>query len=548
MNIHIEDLQSLHQQPFTDAYLKGDEKATSCFHYSPFVQQSYVSRYEELMGRHFDRKKLSSAIREFMQPWGMTNQVQQSLHDLEDDRSVVVIGGQQAGLLLGPLYTIYKALTILTLAKQQQEKLGKPVIPMFWIAGEDHDFDEINHLFVPKGKGSQLHKLSIEENKDQEKWSVAQRTISQEQMLEWIRHFFASQAQTEFSEGMRNQMEQLLNKSNTYVDFFTALMHDCFASYGLLMIDSADQHLREQGSPVFKQIIESADQIHACARESVKSMKKNGFEAQLQMGEQPSLLFVYEGHQRLLLEKKADGFTTKNGRYSYSTEQLLHMANEEPWRLSNHVITRPFMQERLIPTLAFIGGPSEIAYWGLLRTYFEHMNVKMPIVMPRLSMTIVEKPIAKVMDKRALSLHQVMNGMDDVKTHWLREQDHLLFDERFDQARSNIRDSYMPIINLAASIEKGLADLGQKNLEKIMEQVDYFNKRTEQAFRQQHEAALRQFDKVEQSLLPHGDFQERKHNAYTFMNRHGSEWIHALLDQDWLINGRHKMVFLHDNA
>jgi bacillithiol biosynthesis cysteine-adding enzyme BshC len=551
MKLRVEE-QSMNQiNPFGTAYIQDFASISSFFHYSPYEGESFKERLNDLDQRDFKRKELAQVIRQFQSKWGLSQKAEENLHKLEQPGSVVVIGGQQAGLLLGPLYSLHKVITILQLAKQKEEELNIPVVPVFWIAGEDHDFQEVNHVYTPRSTGTLMDKLTLTvkesqevRNQESDKKSLSHRALPKQEVHEWLGHFFEHQPETEFTHEIKEELEHLIKDSDTYVDYFAQIMNSFFSKYGLLMIDSGNPELRKQQSDVFIKMIENYDLINQHVRDSMEQVKKQGFDPQIQVGNHPALLFIYEQGERLLLEKVGDDcFQTKDGKYSYSQEQLLQVAQKEPWLLSNNVITRPFMQESLFPTLAFVGGPGEISYWALYKSYFEQFNIKMPILAPRISVTLIEKPIANILTKRQIPLDVIFDHFDQFRQDWLKQQDEFELEESFAEVKGKIKDVYDPLMEKVKGIP-GMEQLGEKNLTKILEQVEFLEKRSMASLTSQHEAGLRQFDKIEQALFPQKKLQERVYNPFTFINKHGMVLVDQLVELPLSANGKHKWIYI----
>jgi bacillithiol biosynthesis cysteine-adding enzyme BshC len=544
MTIKVEEYTIPQINPFGTAYIQDYNSVSSFFHYSPYQADAYTSRAEELSDRHFERKALSQVLRNYHQRLKISPQVEENLKKLEDPHSVVVIGGQQAGLLLGPLYTIHKAITILTLASQKEIELGVPVIPIFWIAGEDHDLQEVNHVYQPKAETFRMEKWILQDSVSSQKISISQRLLPQVEIEEWIQAFFEGQPETEFSIELKQFIFHCASEASTYVDFFAQLLNHLFSKYGLLMIDSGNQELRRLESKVFEQVINNYDLIDKKVRLATEEMRRHNFSPQIQMGKYPALLFIYEEGERLLLEKIGDSFQTKDGHFVYEKHELLTIAQEEPWRLSNNVVTRPFMQENLFPTLAFVGGPGEIAYWALYQTYFEEFGMKMPILVPRMSMTLVEKPVSIIIEKREIPLEAIFTDFQAYRSNWLQEQDQLGLEESFSEIREKIKEMYHPLMEKIISLQPGLESLAEQNLGKIIDQVDFFEKRSTSALVSKFDATLRQFDKVEQGLYPQGKMQERVYNSFTFFNKHGMVLVDKLMECPLSVNGKHKLIYI----
>lgn len=546
MELRVKEQNMEQANPFGTAYIQDYDSISSFFHYSPYREESFKERLDELNNRNYNRKDLARVIRKFHSKWEISEKVEENINKLEQPNSVVVIGGQQAGLLLGPLYTLHKVITILQLAKQKEEELSSPVIPLFWIAGEDHDYLEVNHVYTPRREGTLLDKLTLVESENDKgnKKSLSHRLLPKEEVQDWVNQFFEQQLETEFTAELREGLGESIAKSTTFVDFFANIVNTVFSRYGLLMIDSGDKEFRGLQSDIFIQIIENYELIDQEVRASMERVKEAEYTPQVQVGEHPALLFIYENQERLLLEKVgAELFQTKDGQYSFTKDKLLQLAQEEPWRLSNNVITRPFMQESLFPTLAFVGGPGEIAYWALYKSYFEQFSMNMPILAPRISMTLIEKPIAKIMTKREIPLEAVGSSFDHFRSEWLKQQDDRELEESFALVKKEIERIYAPLLEKVTTIP-GIDQLGQKNLNKIIEQVDFLEKRSIAAFNSQHDASIRQLDKVEQALYPQKNLQERVVNPFIYINKHGMVLVDQLVNQPLSVNGKHKWIYI----
>lgn len=544
LNIHEEHISQLN--PMGTAYVQKYPTISKFFHYSPYEANSFFKKAAEIDEREIDRKKIAEAIRSFHEKWEMSAEVARNLERLEEDNSLVVIGGQQASVFLGPFFTIHKIITILLSAKEQEEALQRPVIPIFWIAGEDHDFFEINHMYIPQQKGVKLDKLSVQESVERQGNSISYIPLPKEELLQCKEQLFEKLPRTQFSAELSSLLEEVIASSETYIDLFSSLLLHFFSKYGLLLVDSGDRSFRAIQGEVFKQIINNYEAIDRSVRGQIEVVERAGFPAQVKLGDSPALLFIQEGHygKRLLLEKVGELFRTKDGSRQFTQEQLLMIAEEEPWRLSNNVLTRPFMQERLFPTLAFVAGHGEIAYWALLSTYFELFEMKLPILLPRLSITLVESHAAKTMQKHHLSFAMVMDDFSAFKDRWLREQDQLMLDGHFAEVKDHIYTLYQPLLEKVAQINPGMQELGQKNITKIIDQVEYLERRSFADLRIKHESAMNRFDKLEQAIFPEANLQERIHNPFTFLNKHGMLLIDVIMRQPLKVNGKHKFIYI----
>src|SRR5699024_3713729 len=246
---------------------------------------------------------------------------QNNILKLQDENSTVVIGGQQAGLLTGPLYTVNKAISIIQYAKQQEKKLNIPVIPVFWIAGEDHDFEEINHVFLPSNKQMKKFKLTTAWNN---KKSVTDIPFHLDVCRHWIDELFENLEETKYTIGLYEHVVSILNQSESYTEFFARLLFYLFPEEGIVLIDSADEAVRKMESNYFIQLIEKQPEISKGVYHSLEDLKKSGYAVSLEADPEDGHLFYHLNGERILLTRDEEGnWQGKQGECLLSNEELI---------------------------------------------------------------------------------------------------------------------------------------------------------------------------------------------------------------------------------
>jgi bacillithiol biosynthesis cysteine-adding enzyme BshC len=328
---------------------------------------------------------------------------------------------------------------------------------------------------------------------------------------------------------------------------FSRLMLHLFSEEGLVLLDADDRGVRELEAGMFRKLLEQNDELEETYHESARYIQSLGYTLQADVHPGGANLFLFHkerGDERLLLFKKDGRFHDRKESVSWTLEELLKLADQEPWQLSNNVMTRPLMQDYLLPVLSTVLGPGEIAYWALTAGAFKAMGMEMPIITPRMSYTLVEGVIAKNMDKYELTFSDVVERFQERKDEWLKRQDNLSLESRFEAVRESFTEQYGQLLELAASIQPGLAKLGETNLAKIVEQINYMEGKTVDAHNKQFEAATRQLDRVRLSLAPNGKLQERVLTMAAYWNRYGDEWLTKLLAAPYRLTGGHEVVYL----
>ncbi|WP_066318142.1 bacillithiol biosynthesis cysteine-adding enzyme BshC [Bacillus sp. FJAT-29814] len=531
---------------FASNYLRQSAEVMSFFHYHFNDSNEDKARLEELKNRSFPRMQVADHIESFMEPFPASEAIKASLAKLRQPDSVVVIGGQQAGILTGPLYSIHKVISIIKLAGQKEKQLGVPVVPVFWIAGEDHDFHEVNHVFVPvDGK--------------MDKWAYPKKVVQKKMVsdirldtvacITWVENLLENFGETEHTNDLLEFARKQVNKSTTFVDFFAHIIMELFKDHGLLVVDSGNQRFRLLQKEFFAAQIVNHEAITFSLHEQQKEIEHNGFPITIEGSEQAANLFYYDQkhNERILLEfdQKTDQFVGKSGRVAFLKQELLEISAANPEKLSNNVVTRPLMQEWLFPTLAFIAGPGEIAYWAELKLVFEHFHMKMPPIVPRLNITFLDRSVETDLTELGLNLADVLQrGTEQEKKQFLDSIRDKEFEALFHQVKELLMAQYRTIEAKTDGLDKGLVPLVKKNEKNILKEIDFMQTKFQESIRQKHDVVLNKYARVDLSLRPVGSPQERVWNVFYYLNQCGLNFINDIMTLNFEFDGRHKVIKL----
>lgn len=529
---------------FASNYLEQSDDIQSFFHYRFNDKMDDVKRLDEISNRHFPREEVAAYIEKFMERFPSSEAVKASLIKFRLENSVVVIGGQQAGILTGPLYSIHKIISIIKLAEQKEKQLGIPVVPVFWIAGEDHDFHEVNHVFVPSNQ--KISKWTYPEKVVQKKM-VSDIVLNKDICLNWVEQIIENFGETNHTKQLLSFAQEQLKKSNTFVDFFANLVMELFKDYGLLIVDSGDSQFRLLQKEYFTQQITHHDAITSHLLEQQSIISKTGYPLTIDTHERAANLFYYNKrlNERILLEfdLETNKFVGKSGVVSFTKDELVGIATDDPAKLSNNVVTRPLMQEWLFPTLAFIAGPGEIAYWAELKLVFEHFGIKMPPIVPRINITLLDRGVEADLLELQLELAAVLsNGTKEVEEQFLEKIKDQEVEELFSDTKTQLLLQYQRIEAKTEKIDPALIPLLKKNEEFLLKQISFMEKKLEDSVKQKHEVMINKFRRIELSLRPDGFPQERIWNIFYYFNQYGTELINQLMVLDYDFDGRHKVI------
>lgn len=525
------------------AYMDGDRKVLSLFDYHHQNTQDFSLRLNELNGREFPREALADVLLSYNESFNPSQAVLDHIEQLRQPDSVAVVGGQQAGVLTGPLLTIHKCLSIIRLAKQQEGRLGVPVIPVFWIAGEDHDFEEINHTYVLRNGHPRKVSVPVFQT---EKKSASAMALEKEKIKAWTEEVIASFGESEHTAVVAGLLNESLEKSETFTDWFAFLLMHLFKDEGLVLVDSGDPGLRALEKPFFKKMIRQNEELNRAVLQQIDQLHEIGFEETIEVDENSANLFYYVDGERVLLERDVEGyFRGKNNECLLSVDEMIAEAENHPERLSNNVVTRPLMQESLFPTLAFVGGPGEIAYWSTLKQAFHLFGYKVPLLMPRLNITLVDRQTEKWLSEQGVSTEQaLMNGVNREKERWLADRKEWDAAGEAELVKQEIDHVHERMRSLAVKVDSHLEEIGRKNIGHLFNQIDYFTQQIERVYKGRYERELAKFDAIEAWLLPKAAPQERIWSVFPFLNLYGMDLVKRLAKQPFEFNGKHKVIYL----
>ncbi|HLQ71766.1 MAG TPA: bacillithiol biosynthesis cysteine-adding enzyme BshC [Bacillota bacterium] len=534
---------SLQQNKLMHHYRNQHADILEHFDYNPYKDDIYENRLKELNKRTFDRERLVEALMRMNEEWNVKKETYNNIARLKDENSVVVVGGQQAGLLTGPFYTIHKIISILQLAKQQEKSLHVPVIPVFWVAGEDHDFAEINHIFMPGTSSMEKYRLL---QRISEKWSVSDIPVEDMYAKQWLNRIFGELKETQYTNTLYQVLIEHLEASRTYVDFFSRIIHALFQQEGIVLIDSHHPVMRQFERDFFIEMINQQKSISEGIRNEQRKLKEKGYELTLHVENNDGHLFYHHHKDRILLVKNESGkWIGKNEEVSFTTEELTDIAKETPELLSNNVVTRPLMQELVLPTLAFIGGPGEVNYWSMLKPVFHAMEIKMPPVVPRLSFTYLDTQVQKILSKYEINVQNAIeNGTKQIKEEWLQAKNHPSVQTVSKQVKEAIEQAHRPSREIASHTRNDIRDLADKNLTYLKCDIEYLEKRIIHAMEEKYQQEINEFDLVDIHLYPMDGLQERVWNPIVWFNKYGTYFLNELIQQELSFSHDHYVVYL----
>ncbi len=360
----------------------------------------------QLSGEH--RERLADALRAQAGELGAGAAALDNIERLRAGAAAVVTG-QQVGLFGGPLLTLLKAATAIRKAGDATRISGRPHVPVFWLATEDHDVEEVDQVHL-LGKDA-VETLKAGLGVPGVPTPVGSLPVGGklDAALERVEELLAFAPVCEI---LRSAYTDHEGYTATLASSFGRLLSAVFAEQGLIVMDAAGRAFHALGGDVLRAAIERADELETAVVKRSAELERAGYHAQVKVADGMSLLFLLSPGQdgvaeRRALRRTADG-DWKAGARSYTDKELLEILAREPERLSPNALLRPVMQDAILPTAAYIGGPAEIAYFAQSAVVYQHILGRVTAVLPRLSATLVDPALAEIMARHEVPFPQVL--------------------------------------------------------------------------------------------------------------------------------------------
>lgn len=496
-------------RPFVERYLAGE--------LAPFFELR-PGDTDTALARRLERPRgaLADALRREAERLGAPEPVLGALERLAHPESRVVVTGQQPGLLLGPAYTLSKALSAVALARDLDSEEA-PVIPIFWVAAQDHDTEEIDHAHLLDGQES-LHRLELELPVDVPSGSLPLRS-------EWTRMICEGlQRAAGRKEYLQEALELVTTSAATadsYADLCSALLYRLLGRDGLIILDPTRPGLAPLFGEILERELEDPLVSVAAINDAAGELRKLGLEPQLGRGREATNLFIEEVDEglprRQLLRYDGRGFHTS--RRSYSVVELKTLLCEEPGRLSPAAGLRPVTQDAVLPTVAFVAGPGELRYLAQLRGVYAHHDVPMPLIWPRASAVVLEPPTKRILQRYGLDYPAYAAAREEALERALLERNGHA--ESFEAALVRLDAEAEELRRHVESIDPTLQGTVERSRVRVEQAIELLREKAVAALARQDDTTRRQFERLEAQLFPGGVPQERSLSPFSFFLKFG---------------------------
>ena len=491
--------------------------------------------------QQFDRKRVPDALERINRQAGSHELTFKHIEMLRRPGTVAIVTGQQAGLFTGPLYTIHKALTVIKLAACLRDQ-GVEAVPVFWVASEDHDYEEVNHCRVVDREGH-LKRIQYEASGHKVDEPVGRVTLC-EGIGQTIDELVAQLAPSEFTPALERDLRESYAEGAGFAEAFLRLMARLFHQYGVVLLDPLDEELKQVAAPFYAEAIGKSSEIARALVGRSRDLEESGYHAQIHVSEDMVPLFIMDEGRRSALTQQDGRFTVKGSDRTFTGEELVELAGRCPSCFSPNVTLRPVVQDYLLPTAAYIGGPAEIAYFAQLRAVYETLGRQEPCVLPRASLTIVEGRHQKTMKKYGLELRDFFDGLHPAVTKVVEHGVDRSAAVAFTETERVLNEQLDKLGEALHQTDATLSDPLKRAREKIMYQLEHLRTRFIHSSAHRNETAYRQVERAFTTLCPDKNLQERELNVYYFLSRYGPGLIEELYEAADLGFSNHKLVYV----
>ena len=515
--------------------------------YYPLAVESHTQisqRIPEVLENYkADRNMLCDVLEEMNKSCKASEKTLENIKLLRDEDCVAVVSGQQAGLFTGPLYTIYKALSAVKMTECLTAR-GFKAVPVFWIATEDHDFEEVSKASVINSNG-ELVEIKNEPKRCYENLPVGYVNLDHS-IKPTIGELFDELPHTEFTDELRDLVEKTWKSGVDYGDAFARLLTDFLGKYGLIVLCPLDVRLKKLATPVYVDAIRKSDEIVSALRERSKELENAGYHAQVLVTEDYFPLFWQsKDRTRHSLKKSTSGtFKTKDIEREFTLEELAEIASQEPQRFSPSVVLRSVVQDFLLPTICYFGGAAEIAYFAQSAEVYRILKRPVTPIFHRQSFTIVESKHAKTLKKYDLKLKDLFVGIENLTPQIVEKYLNRETGEMFAEVDGNINVELNRLDQKLSEIEPTLAESLAHRRRKIAYHISNLRTKFHNAQMRKDKIISHRIETALNSLVPNKHLQERTLNANSFINLHGLyliDWIYQAIDLD---DKEHRIIYL----
>ncbi len=535
MNIAVNKLPGL--TPLTRDYLSHYEKVQDFFSsdFRKWDEYTLLAKKVRAISRQHTQDLISLLI-EQNKKFNCDARTLKNIEKLGDRNALVVATGQQVGLFTGPLYTVYKALTTIKLAQEIEKRLQSPVLPVFYLVSEDHDFVEVQWAGVVD-QSNHFTDIRYQPKEKHDRSPVSQIMLD-ESINEQIEALAGMLPDTEFKKDIFDNLKTCYQQGAAFHTAFAEWFQKLFSGCGIILFDSADGRFKEFVRPVFKRELEENITIKVLQKTNAE-LTTRGYHAQLSVHpSRPGLFILKNG--RHSLHKQSENYRNLNSGELFSVDELMEHAEN----LSPKAVLRPIVEDTLFPTIAYVGGPGEIAYWAQLKGVYQAYDLPMPIIFPRAGFTLIEAKVKRHLKKFGLDPTEFITDKKAAVAHISESLIPAGLESKIKTIKDQVQNTLPGLGDEIAEIDPGLKKTFTKTEQSIIHQLNILEHKVSNALRQKESILNDQLLSISANLLPEETLQERKLNIVPYLIKYNWKILEKLYQAIDLNDCNHQLLEL----
>lgn len=472
-------------------YITQKEFVQSLYAYYPNIaglETAIEARSKSTLNRSVLVERLKAQYGEL----SITGKVAANIELLLNDNTFTITTGHQLCLGTGPLYIILKTLSCVKLCEELKKKhTAENFVPVFWMASEDHDAAEINHFYV-FGKKYTWETTQTGAVGRFETTGIVELLDTIKDIPDWLKEAYQS--------------------SSTLAEATRKVMHHLFSEYGVVVIDGDDAALKKEFAGVIEKELFNQSAVSAMHQTNTQ-IEKAGYG--VQVNPRDINLFYLKNDVRERIEKQDDRFVVLHANLSFSAEEIKAELKAHPERFSPNVVLRPLYESTILPDIAYVGGPGEVAYWLQLKELFSAYNTFLPVVFPRMFSGIVSKQQHAKLEKAGIAVSELFLSEFDLKQRVVAvtAQEDISIEAQVHE----VSKSFDAITTIANQVDGSLQSWAQAEKAKALKQLEDIEKRLRKAEERKHEESIKSVLGIRDKILPNGKLQERQESVFTFL-------------------------------
>lgn len=436
--------------------------------------------------------------------------------------AMALVTGQQVGLFGGPAFSLYKALSAIKLSEEARS-LGVNCVPIFWLATEDHDLEEVDEVRLTQPDGK-LERFTSETRGAKDAPAAAVHFGEQiSELVARAQSFLGQSEVTAF-------LAECYRTGESFGTAFGKLFARVFARFGVIVLDASDPALDQIAAPLYRNVIERTSELNRALLDRDRQLQAAGYHQQVRVTDSSTPLFLFEDGARVPVHTtRADSFQV--GDRTLAKSELVKLATSSPESFSPNVLLRPIVQDYLLPTLAYIGGAAEVAYFAQAGALYEALLGRVTPILPRFSATLIEPKPQALLERYKLSFSDLFAGPEILRDKIGAELLDAMLQTSFDDAAAVVQRSMSAVRESLARLDKTLIDSADNAESKMLHQIESLRSRAARAELRQSEVAGRHAELLSNALYPEKTLQEREVGGISLLAKHGMGLLDDLLAQ-----------------